>query len=220
MSKNPRDSRIFPSDGGGVVMVASQGMEGTGRILVGCALRKEARALRPHLGAAADLLVTGLGTDRTLRSLETALEQRRPRLLLFTGMAGQLDPTVRLGQFLCPASWRFESGTEFPVEAILTEQLRQCGWRIEGGGVTVRTPVVKERDRMRLFRETGARICDMESAAALMICRSYNVPCLAPKVVSDTAASGMLAFYRHFDRNVRILADQLTRLITDLRALA
>jgi nucleoside phosphorylase len=192
-------------------------MEETGRILVGCALKKEARALRPHLGAEVDLLVTGLGTDRTLRSLEAVFERRRPPALLFTGMAGQLDPVVELGQFLCPAIWRFESGTEFAVDSTLTEDLRLRGWEVEGAGVTVRAPVVKERERLRLFRETGARICDMESAAALMICRSYAVPCLAPKVVSDTAESGMLAFYRHFDHNIRILAERLPRLVSDLR---
>jgi hypothetical protein len=56
----------------------------------------------------------------------------------------------------------------------------------------------------------------MESAAAMMISASYEIPCLAPKVVSDTADSGLLAFYRHFDRNILFLADYLSRLIAVL----
>ena len=53
----------------------------------------------------------------------------------------------------------------------------------------------------------------MESAAAMMIAAHYKIPCLAPKVVSDTAESGLLAFYRYFDQNVSLLADYLDLLI-------
>lgn len=190
-------------------------MAASENVLIACALKKEAKALRDHLTGGRSLIATGLGTDRTLKSLEQHLERFRPRLVVFTGMAGQLDPSLGLGDLVIPERWRFESGDEFPVAGWLVEGLRARGWAVKGKGLTVRVPIVRQEHRLRIFRETGSRICDMESAAVLMICRSMDIPCVAAKVISDTADSGMLAFYRHFQRNVRILGEQLESLVED-----
>jgi len=163
-----------------------------------------------------EFLVTGLGVDRTLRTLELALEQRSPSILVFTGMAGQLDPTLELGDVILPEEWKLESGTAFRVDQRLADFLGTSGWDVSSTGLTVSSPVVSRKRRLRLYEETGARICDMESAAAMMIADSYEIPCLAPKVVSDTADSGLLAFYREFDRNVGLLAEFLDRLLKTL----
>ena len=186
-------------------------------LLVACALKKEERGLRKKLAERSQILVTGLGVDRTLRTLEKTFEEQKPACLVFTGMAGQLDPSVELGEVILPQEWQLESGTNFPVELGLAKQLRNSGWEVAGRGVTVSTPVVSRKKRVRLYEETGARVCDMESAAAMMIAASFKVPCVAPKVVSDTADSGLLAFYRHFDRNIELLAEYLDRLITILQ---
>lgn len=184
-----------------------------GELVVACALRQETDALRAKLNRDIRLITTGLGTDRTARSLESLYEKERPPLLVFTGMAGQLDPALRVGDFVFPEAWALESGTRFEVEPELVEALRAGGWDVTGLGLTVRRPVVKEKQRLRLFRETGARICDMEGAAALMVSRSFGVRCLAAKVVSDTADSGMLSFFRNFDRNIASLAQHLGPLV-------
>ncbi len=194
-------------------MVVSRVMLTPPTILVACALKKETRGLRDRIGGQIQLLTTGLGTDRTLRTLEEVFERRKPDLLIFTGMAGQLDPALNLGDFVFPRAWRFEEGREYVVPEDLAGKLLDTGWTIEGTGVTVRRPVVKADQRLRLFERTGARICDMESAAAMMISESYQVPCLAPKVVSDTADSGMLAFLRQFNRNLGALSERIARLV-------
>lgn len=80
--------------------------------------------------------------------------------------------------------------------------------------------MVRGVQRRRLHRETGAVICDMESAAAMMIADTYGIPCLAPKIVSDTAESGMLAFYRHFGRNIEALGKRLQELINCLEEIS
>ncbi len=197
------------------IMLGSGTMSGDRRIVIACALKKEVCGLREHLTSARKLIVTGLGTDRTLRALEQQLERFRPALVIFTGMAGQLDPALGLGELVIPQCWRFESGDEFPVSTALVEGLRGRGWKIEGKGVTVRIPVVRQAHRLKVFRETGARICDMESAAVLMICQSFGIPCVAAKIVSDTADSGMLAFYRHFQHNIEVLAKRVEELAAD-----
>lgn len=194
-------------------------MASSGKTLIACALKKEAQALREHLTTNSTLISTGLGTDRTLRSLQRHFERSKPSLVIFTGMAGQLDPTLDLGDLVIPECWRFETGNEFEVSPPLVEGLRSKGWDIGGRGVTVRVPIVRQAHRLRIFQETGARICDMESAAVLMICRSFELPCVCAKVISDTADSGMLAFYRHFQRNVQILGEKIDQLVEDAQML-
>ena len=185
-------------------------------LLIACALKKEERGLRRHLGIENRILVTGLGVDRTLRSLEEEFDKNRPSCLLFSGMAGQLDPEVRLGEVLLPKEWRLESGTSFSVDERLARATNEAGFELSGTGVTVSRPVATRKKRLRLYQETGARICDMESAAAMMIAASYQIPCLAPKVVSDTADSGFMAFYREFDRNIELLSEYLSSLVQEL----
>ncbi len=187
-------------------------------LIVACALRQETEALRKGLNRNLEVITTGLGTDRTARSLADLYQARRPRVLVFTGMAGQLDPTLQVGDFVFPAAWALESGTRFESDQELVAALRAAGWAVDGLGLTVRRPVVKEKHRLQLFRETGARICDMESAAALMVSRSFGVRCLSAKVVSDTADSGMLSFFRNFDRNIASLANHLGPLVDWLAA--
>jgi nucleoside phosphorylase len=188
-------------------------------LLIACALKNEERELRRNLVTKSRLLVTGLGVDRTLRTLEQTFEKERPSCLVFTGMAGQLDPALQLGDVILPKDWGLESGTRFSVEKGLLRNLRDLGWPVSGKGITVSSPVVSRKKRLQLFQRTGARICDMESAAAMMISASYEIPCLAPKVVSDTADSGLMAFYRNFDQNIQRLAEYLDRLCVVLKRL-
>ena len=86
-------------------------------------------------------------------------------------------------------------------------------WEIEGCGLTVSTAVLRAKSRLALYRKFGARICDMESAIALQVASRYGIPCLAPKIVSDTAPSGIGAFWREFDSHMDQLAKYLDQLI-------
>ena len=188
----------------------------TDNLLLACALKKETRGLEKVLGTSLPLITTGLGSDRTVRSLEAILEQQKPSFLLFTGMAGQLDPEIGLGEIVTPAEWRLESGTAFRIRADLISYLETIGWKVSGLGLTVRVPVIKRARRLKLSQESGASICDMESAAVLMVASHYGIPSLSVKLVSDTAGSGMLAFYRNFDRNILALGEALRDLILRL----
>jgi nucleoside phosphorylase len=182
-------------------------------LLIACALKKEERGLRGRMTRQCNWLVTGLGVDRTLRTLERTFDEWKPSCMIFTGMAGQLDPSIQLGEVVLPEEWELESGTSFSVDPRLAKRLRGLEMEIRGKGLTVSAPVVSRKKRMNFHKRTGALICDMESAGAMMIAASYDIPCLAPKVVSDTAESGLFAFYRHFDQNICRLAEYLERLI-------
>lgn len=188
-------------------------------LLIACALKKEAAELRKTIGFRFPLEITGLGPDRTLRNLEECFERLKPDALVFTGVAGQLNPECELGQIFYPETWCLESGTRFSVDPKIKSLLVDRGIPVGGTGITVRKPVVREEARLKLHAETGASICDMESAAAMMIADSFGIPCIAPKIISDTSRSGMLGFYRHFAGNMEKMARKtadLAEILADL----
>jgi nucleoside phosphorylase len=189
------------------------------KLLIACALKRESTALQERLQVNCRFLVTGLGARRTRKSLEETCQSEPPSLLIFTGTAGQLDPSLGMGQVIFPQKWCLEDGSCFSADVQLTSLLRdRDGWEIEGCGLTVSSAVLRAKSRLALYRKCGARICDMESAVALQVASRHGVPCLAPKIVSDTAQSGMSAFWKEFDSNMDQLAKYLDRLIAALES--
>ena len=185
----------------------------TTKLLIACALEKELTALKARLKGDYQFLVTGLGAQKTYHTLKKYLSGARPSLLLFTGTAGQLNPSLRLGQVVFPAEWCFQHGPCFSADIRLANTLKKQGWVIEGRGLTVRFPVLKKKSRVLLFRKFGALACDMESAAALQVATEYQLSCLAPKIISDTANFGMSKFWTEFENNMNRLAQYLEELL-------
>jgi nucleoside phosphorylase len=144
--------------------------------------------------------------------------QRFPTsLLLFTGTAGQLDPSCPMGTVVCPETWRDDDqNTLAGVSKVLQDPLRARGWEIAGCGLTVSLPVLRASSRRELFERTGAAICDMEAGAALQVAESLGIPALAVKVVSDSGDCTFIDFYRHLSRNLQALGTYLQRLVKDL----
>ncbi len=181
--------------------------------LVACALRSEASALR-RAEVPGKIVSTGLGAARTAALLKRLLGSGKPAFLIFCGTAGQLDPAIDAGQVVLPKAWGFQDGRRFAVDSGLvptTEDLLVCDF-----GLTVSSPVVRKSARSCLYRDTGASICDMESAAALEVAAEWGVPAIAPKVVSDTAESRLLDYWRDFDQNMGRLAEVLAVLLKQL----
>lgn len=161
---------------------------------------------------------TGLGRRRTSANLSRLLESDRPDLLIFTGTAGQLDPRLRMGQVVLPRRWAFADGDGYAVN------METVVWPpgespvvVEDLGLTVARPVVRARSRLKLYRDHGAAICDMESASALQAAAVRRVPCIAPKVVSDTADTGLGEYWRAFESNMHNLTAALSQLLRLVR---
>ena len=184
--------------------------------LIGCAMKKELEVLRCRLDANVDYLVTGLGGSRTSRRLEKSFETLRPPLFIFTGTAGQLSPLLQMGEVVFPQAWYREDGSHFPSDPGYVQMLSEKKWTISGNGLTARKPVLKSATRRQLYEKWNALICDMESAWVLETTARFQVPCLAFKVISDTAESGIFTYWSRFDEVMNSLADYLERLLTDL----
>ncbi|HSR51549.1 MAG TPA: hypothetical protein VLV83_12030 [Acidobacteriota bacterium] len=197
-------------------------------ILIACALKKECARLCQRFSAdSAEAQTrqigplrfrhTGMGPDRAAERLAEIVREENPRRLIFTGTAGGLDPSLEMGQVILPRAWILEDGSRFdngalgfpaklPGDPLLQVEL----------GLTVRRPVLRPSARRRLHRDTGAAICDMESAAVLRTAARLSVPALALKVVSDTGSSGIADFWKHFDANLEHLSQALENLLADL----
>lgn len=182
------------------------------------AVGRETRALAPLVSEwRIRCVTTGMGGRRSRAFLLKELAERPPSFLIFTGAAGALSPQVSLGQVILPESWALEDGRRFSGSVLLREKLQEIPNLLSPGlGLTVNRPVLRPRTRTRLHRETGALICDMEAAHALEAARIRQVPALALKVVSDTAESNLLDFWRQLDRNLELLRGQLNLVLEKL----
>ncbi len=188
------------------------------KILIACALAREAETLRGPLETRAHLLVTGLGKRRTEAKLSTHLREDPPELMIFSGVAGQLDPDLKMGDIVVPAVWKFEDGREFAADSRLVERLRSAGWPLQQIGLTVKRPVLRPKRRRELWLEHSASACDMESAAALSVAATEGIPALAVKVISDTADTKLRDFWCCLDDNLKILAKSLDSLLKTLQS--
>lgn len=185
-------------------------------LILACALRREARTLERGLGGGHRCLVTGMGARRTEASLRRLLKKLPPSLFIFTGTAGQLDPSLKRGEVLLPRAWLWPGAVPSPADPELLDSLRQAGWPVGGLGITVPRPVLRASSRLRLFQQTSARICDMESAVALAVARECGMQALAVKVVSDTSRDGVFEFFSNFNQSMEHLAAALNRLLPTL----
>ena len=188
-------------------------------VAIACPMSKEAAALRVGLSERYQVLATGLGIKRTVPSLLRLFQVEKPSLLLFTGSAGQLDPSLKMGDVVMPAAWCFQDGPCFDCDPASIARLRALGRPVVERGLTLDQAVLKADRRKALHDGSGAAIYDTVTAAALRVCQTSGVPCLAPKIVASTVQSGLLTFWGNLERNIQPLADALLGLIRDLKRL-
>ena len=187
-----------------------------GEYVIACALEREIKTLQKRLGPNCRYLVTGVGAHRTRISLEAYFKKVQPSAMIFTGTAGQLDPSLDLGDVVFPSRWVLQGGHCFDANPDLVARLRGHKVQISGSGLTVNTPITRRKSREQLFQALGASICDMESAIALQIADLHEVPAVAPKVVSDTGDSGLMGFWKDFDASMLKLGYYLENLLAYL----
>jgi adenosylhomocysteine nucleosidase len=123
------------------------------------AIAREAAPFARSVRPGVRVVVSGMGAVRAAAAIE-ALGPEVGRVTC-AGFGGALDPALRIGDIVA---------ADRPNAAILT----------------VPAIVAPPADKLQLFRTTGARIADMESAGAFAACRR-RIPCTAVRAVSDTA---------------------------------
>ncbi len=120
-------------------------------------------AWRGSIGKTAVIVIhTGIGPASAARTIRELLAYEKPRKVISAGFAGGLDPTLRVGDTLT---------ADFPGASILSRAL----------------PIETPAEKIAAFRETGARLVDMETATLAEACATANVPLISVRAVSDSA---------------------------------
>jgi adenosylhomocysteine nucleosidase len=150
-------------------------------VFVCFALPEEARPFQKRVpkSPAIRVIVTGMGSRNTERSLAAALGESKPAFVLTCGLAGGLDAA------LPPSTVLFETG-----DAALAARLSSAGLRAARFHCAGRI-VVTAFEKAALRRETGADAVEMESGCIHAICRRHGVRCATVRVISDTASEDL-----------------------------
>ena len=120
-------------------------------------------AFRGRSGEAEVLIVhTGIGPESAGRVIQSLLAVEKPQLLICAGFGGGLDPALRVGDTLV---------ADFSSGVILTSS----------------DPLETPAQKAEVFRKSGSRIVDMETATLAAACSSAGVPLVAVRAVSDSA---------------------------------
>jgi adenosylhomocysteine nucleosidase len=153
-------------------------------ILAATGLRSEARIVARH-----GVRVIACGGHGVVleRALEAAIAERRPRALLSVGIAGALDPGLRVGDLVadgdeawCAALIAEARPTPGPASPSLAPPRR-------GGVRGVDQPAASIEEKAAL-RATGAAAVDMESHIVARVAAAHNLPYAVFRIISDTAS--------------------------------
>ena len=104
----------------------------------------------------------GIGPASAGSAIQELLSHEKPRKVISAGFAGGLDPALQVGDTLT---------ADFANAKILSRAL----------------PIETPAEKIAAFRETGARLVDMETATLAEACASAGVPLISVRAVSDSA---------------------------------
>jgi adenosylhomocysteine nucleosidase len=167
------------------------------RVLVVTAVDVEARALARHLGltrvvgsswphfrgGALEVVCAGLRAA----GLESCAAGAGPvSLVVSAGACGALSPALAEGDLVVPEAVVDAAARRVPTAAL-------PGLRRAGVLVTVDDVVTTVERKARLWVETGALACDMESARILDWARARGLDAAVVRAVSDPASRGVPA---------------------------
>ena len=136
----------------------------------------------PHFNAGAlELMCVG----PRARYLDSRAARLAPAsLVVSAGICGALSPGLAEGDLVVPETVLGPEGTRYPTAEV-------AGLARAGTLLTVAEVVATRAAKARLWVETAALACDMESAPILEWARARGVPAVVIRGVSDTADRGV-----------------------------
>lgn len=142
------------------------------------------------------MLLTGVGPRRAARSLEMRLARgRRPDLVISSGFAGALSPTLMLSSWISGARiGEWNGARAVPVEGVALAK---------GPPGVVRCEVRSSSElalggTMTLADAADPVVVDMESAALAQVAARWEIAFAIVRLISDTPAHPLPAFSAPF----------------------
>jgi adenosylhomocysteine nucleosidase len=160
-------------------------------LLIVTGLYSEAR-----IAAGAGMTVICSSSDPVqLRAQLDAFDHTSVRGIVSFGIAGGLDPSLNAGD-LVVASEIMAGGQRFPTARALSEALVEGTnigrRRIVGGTIVGAEEIILDpRDKVVLYKKTGATAVDMESHIAAAYAASAGLPFAALRVINDPASRSL-----------------------------
>jgi adenosylhomocysteine nucleosidase len=138
------------------------------------------RRLLSHQGHEVAVLHTGVGEKICRSRLGPLLDGKRFDLLISSGFAGGIDPSLGVGDLLLAENFS-DPQLVAQARALLVGQVARL--------VTADRVVESVTERQRLAQEQNAAAVDMETQWIAHACAERKLPMLSLRVISDTAAA-------------------------------
>jgi len=143
------------------------------------------------------LVESGMGFINAARAAEMLVRDGRPDLLISAGFCGGIDPELQAGDVVVAKNIIIANESGFEEIPVLLSSIGQTfvarqavvGKRTVGG-TFVSTPAITSKVRLAgmLSGSYPDSVVEMESGAVAIIAAENNIPLLAIRAVSDTAA--------------------------------
>ncbi len=168
-------------------------------------------------------LVTGVGLETAARTTEVLFEEFDVDAILFSGVAGGINPDLRICDVSAASRWaRHDTGDDAPVwyeadgdlldlagRLVSQVGLNQCvepgdcleyrpGVVVGGNGVTGAHFIAGTQERVRILTEFGAQSVDMETSEIARVASRYQIPFIACRGISDYAGRSAGGEYRRY----------------------
>ncbi|MDF1795032.1 MAG: 5'-methylthioadenosine/S-adenosylhomocysteine nucleosidase [Coxiellaceae bacterium] len=149
------------------------------------------------------IIKSGIGNINSACATTLLYSTYKPHLMLFSGIAGSLNPKLKIGDVLIGKA-------AFQAEANSHEQLRRtwempsliktadtqlsdialslaenCPYPVKQGMIVSSDIYPAPDDFQALFEEQHAQAIDMETAAFYQVCNGLNIPCLCLRSFSN-----------------------------------
>ncbi len=158
----------------------------------------------------------GMGAERAQQAARSLLDAGATALLSW-GTAGGLDPALRPGDVVLPATVVPSPGVGLEVDAAWHMRLCKClaGSHINTGPLIQSPRVVAEpADKAELFQSTRAIAVDMESAAIAQVCQDAGKSFMAIRAIADPVGRSIpAAVITAMDVNGRVSLAKLGQVV-------
>jgi nucleoside phosphorylase len=152
-------------------------------VLVCFAVPQEARPFQKLVRNRRDVrvLITGMGTQRTARSLSATLDMEVPSRVFTCGFAGALNSALRVGDVV------FDRAAVWPILQTTLESLGAKPVTF----VCAAKVAITAADKNALRAASGADAVEMESRIIHDICAEHRIECVTLRAISDSAVEDL-----------------------------
>ena len=150
-----------------------------------------------HSGLQLLCIRSGIGPEKAAVAAQWLIDQR-VNALAVVGVAGALNPELRIGDLVIPEiihqTGQRRNCVKLCIDPSISESLYRLltaeGFHVHRGILlTTDHPVLTQKDKSALFLKFGAQAVDMETAPVLRKALDHHLPFVAIRSIGDRAAT-------------------------------